>query len=354
MKRLLIFMWCLFLATIGLYADEQHRIKLNEKHTKESIGLAYCKISVTEVDSDDEGNAKVTVEIENLDESNILIIFDRAYAEKELKKLSPSITYDKKFPGTKGQREIVTYKESRRVLFIEPSEKIALPEITVRCTEPQLCILPLYIAKYKGKRTSKILLIEKQILELEIKVEEKVDEDYIRIEKEYIGLIDDMGKLTFCNNPLHRPTLDRQEAPFKEKINKIRYEIDSILTLHNKWFSRDRRYLRYDSLKRKLSEIDFVKYERDCGNSKNHKPNPPRPRHSCKYCNYTLQQIYEKLESFYMKIYNRQVTKQEVIADVNLLYKCCVDGNCNKHASLWNGSVYKSGIIEYYNRIKNF
>ena len=363
MKKTLIFMALFLFAAITTYADEQQRVKLDNEHTKEQIRLGYCNIFVTKVDSDDEGNSKVTVEIENLDETNVIILFGHAYPEKELKKLSPSITFDKNFPGTKGHRNIDTYSEARNVIFIEPSEKSMLPEIQVKSGEIQLCRLPLYIAKYKEKSflgvsngRNKILLMEKQILELEIEVEVKTDEDYLRLEQECNDLIGDISKQTFCNNSKHRPSISRQEAPYKEKISKIIVEIDDIINRHN-WYTSDKAYQRYNALKQKLDEIDFSKYERDCGIARNHGRPHPSPRHSCRYCNFSLQQIYHKLDDYYKKIYNssnRKAIKESVMADVNLLYRCCTDGNCTKHASSWSSSEYKSKITDRYNRISNF
>ena len=353
----------LFFAAIGSYADEQQRVNLNDGHTKEQIRFGDCNIFVTKVDSDDDGNAKVTVEIENLEETNVIILFGHAYPEKELKKLSPSITFDKNFPGMKGHRNIDTYKEARNVIFIKPSDKILLPEIQVKSGELQLCRLPLYIAKYKAKSfwrasngRNKMLLMEKQILELEIKVEVKPDEDYVRLESECNTLIEDISKQRFCNNPKHKPSLESQELPYKTKIVKIKTEIDEIVNRHN-WYTSDRGYQRYNVLKHKLDAIDFTAHEGDCDNPKNHRGISPRPRHSCKYCNSSLQQIYHKLDDYYKKIYNssnRKATKESVMADVDLLYKCCTDGNCSKHASSWNSSEYKSKITDRYNRISNF
>jgi hypothetical protein len=363
MKKRLIFMALFLFIIMTSYADEQQRVKLDDGHIKEQVRLGYCNVFVTRVDTDDEGNAKVTVEIENLDETNVIILFGHAYPEKELKKLSPSITFDKNFPGTKGHRNIDTYREARNVIFIEPSEKSMLPEIQVKIGEVQLCRLPLYIAKYRDKSLlgasngrNKMLLMEKQILELEIEVEVKPDEDYIRLEEACNNLIEDISKQTFCKHSKHRPSLKRQEAPFKERITKAQTEIDEIVNRHN-WTASDRGYQRYNALKQRLDEIDFTKYEGDCGNPRNHKRDPLPARHSCKYCNSSLQQIYHKLDDYYKKIYsssNRKATKESVIADVNLLYRCCTDGNCSKHASSWNSSDYKSKIADRYNRINNF
>ena len=353
MKRLLIFMSFLFFAALGSYADEEISVKLNDEHTKEQVHLDYCNIFVTKVDSDDDGNAKVTVEIENINEKYVIILFGHAYPEKDLKKLSPSITFDKYFNGTKGDRDIDIYREARNV-FINPPEKSMLPEIQVKSGEVKTCRLPLYFAKTKGK--NKMLLMNREILELKIEVEVKPDEDYIRIEKECNDLIEEISKQTFCNHPKHKTSLESQEAPYKTRIGNIKKEIDDII--NRRWFSNDtsdKGYQRYDALRQKLDTIDFTAYEGDCGNSRNHRgTNPPRPRHSCKYCNSSLQQIYHKLDDYYKKIYNRKATKESVMADVNLLYKCCTDGNCSKHASSWNSSEYKSKITDRYNRISNF
>ena len=41
------------------------------------------------------------------------------------------------------------------------------------------------------------------------------------------------------------------------------------------------------------------------------------------------------------------------MSQVNGLYNCCVDANCEKHAAAWsNGGDYKNKIIERYNRIQ--
>ena len=361
MKRILIFMSLFFFAALENYAGEQQKVKLDDRHTKEQVRLDYCNIFVTKVDSDDDGNAKVTVEIENLNETYVIILFGHAYPEKDLKDLQPSITFDKRFNGTKGHRDIETYRGTRNEIFIEPSEKRMLPEIQVKSGEVQTCRLPFYFAQYKKKSifgsnnsSNKMLLMQKEILELEIEVEVKPDEDYVRLEGECNTLTEEISKKKFCNHPKHKPSLENQELNYITRIGKIKTEIDEIINRHN-WNDSDRGYQRYNALKQKLDAIDLTAYEGDCGNHKNPRGNniPPHPRHSCKYCNYSFQQIYHKLDDYYKKIYNRKATKESVLTDVNLLYKCCTDGNCSKHASSWNKSEYKSKITDRYNRISN-
>ena len=360
MKRLLIFISFLIFAAIGSYADEQQRVKLDDDHKKVQTQFCNCNIFVTKVETDDDNNSQVAIEIENIAENNVIILFGHAYPEKELKKLSPSITFEN-FGGTKGQRVIDVYRDAQNDIFIEPSEKKMLQEIMVNSEEVKLCRLPFYIAKYKKKnffRTSngrnKMLIMEEKILELEIEVEVKPDEDYVRLESECDSLIEEIRKQTFCTNPNHRPLLESQELPYKTRITEINTEIDEIVNQHN-WYKYDRGRQKYNALKEKLDAIDFSAYEGDCGNPRNHKR--PSVRHSCKYCNYSLQQIYHKLDDYYKKIYissNRKATKESVMADVNLLYKCCTDRNCTKHASSWSSSEYKSKITDRYNKISNF
>lgn len=364
MRKLLIFMTSFFLAAILTFADKQEKVTLNNGN-RQTLSFGGCNVFVTRTSIDDDGNAKVTVAIENTDDSNVLILFDRAYSEKNLKKLSPPTTFDKGFPGTKGQRNVDTYKEAKNMLRIGPGETKNLSEISVEGAKTQLCRLPLYIGKYKdrkflGTRKKKLLLMEEVILELEIEVEykPKTDEDFVRLEKECNDLIEEISKQTFCTNSRHKMSLKEQKAPYKDRISRIISEIDRILANHKEWMSSDKEYQRYEGIKEKLfkdrsnNEDILSDYEGDCGN---HRTNLPR-RHTCKYCNLSLQQIYHKLDDYYKKIYNssnRKATKDAVMTDVNLLYRCCTDVNCTKHSS-WSSSEYKSKITDRYTRICNF
>ena len=354
MRKFWTFLAFFLVSAISIFADEQKSVKLNDDHQEEQIRLAYCNLFVKMISSDDEGNAKISIEIENLDESNAIYIFGRAIPEKELKKLAPRIMFDKSFPGTKGNRNIDTYRPVGNVLYIEPTDKRLLPEIQITNAEKQLCRLPLYFAKYKKKRLlgadfgkNKMLLMEKQVLELEIEVEQKSDEVYIRLADECDKLIEEISKQTFCNNPRHSPSLEKQEAPYKERIDNLKSEIDKRID-QKKWMSTDEGYRRYNSLKQKLSDIDFASLEKDCG--KRHGQGS-RTSQSCKYCKLSPQQIYHKLDDIYKTIYSsndRKATKESVMADVSLLY------GCQKHSASWKNSEYKSKITDRYNRIINF
>lgn len=348
MKKKLFYIFCLCAIAISTYADEQRKIKLDADHQNEMIRYALCNIFVANEGEGSDGITNVSINIENTDETNGIFLFGHAYPEKDLKRLTPSITYDKHFPGTKGRRTLDTYQGLKNVVFIEPVSKSFIHEIQVGEEEIVKYRLPLYIAKYKGKSRKKILLLEKQVIELEIECETK-DVDLIRLNEECDSLLKELESVTLCPNRRHKPSLDNQKQPYNKRIERKIAEIDSIVGTHQ-WPQTSKRYLAYDSLKTQLKDIDLSKYERDCGRHQGR-------GHQCKYCNLSLQQIYNKLDDCYIKIYNsnnRKETKAAVISEVNMLYRCCTDSNCRNHSSAWKKSEFKSRIIDRYNRINNF
>lgn len=318
MKKTFFLVVSLFLAVCSSFADEQIKVVLNEGHPRDTIKRAYCNIFVTKGETDDDGNTPVSVLVENLDETNVILLFGHAYPEKALKRLFPSITFDKMFPGTKGRRAIDTYDESKHFLLIESSNKRILPDLLVKNGEVLQFRLPFYLAKYKNRKRTKILIMEKDVKSLDITVEIGPDEDYIRLNAECDTLVNDLGKIGFCTNPKHTPSLDRQEGPYKERIEELKASIDSIISSHG-WYTTDKGYMRYDSLKQKLDRIDFTKYESDCGRHN------VKSIHKCNYCRLSSQEIFHKLDYYYRRIYSsndRKKAKADVMSVVNQLYKC--------------------------------
>lgn len=352
-KKLLFLITAVF-CTLTSYADKQKEIKLGPDRVADTVELSYCNIFVAKDELGDEENAKVMIMIENLEETNVLILFGHAYPEKELRKLSPSIFFDKQFPGTKGDRNIDTYGDLRGDLFlIEPTHKKTLPEFQMRSGEKQVWRFPLYIAKYKNSKGTKLLLQEKEIIELSIMVEQKPDQNYLRLMGDADSLVKDISQRIFCTNPKHRQSLELQEKPYKDGIEKINTEIDSIVATRN-WYVTDKGYQRYNMIKQKLNSVSFLSYEKDCGIHKK-KLVPRVPKHRCKYCGLSLQAIYLRLDRYYRKIdtsrKDKRKVKASVMPDVELLYRCSSDSKCANHSKEWSGSPYKSKITTCYNRI---
>lgn len=338
----------LILCTMGLMvrADEQKKVSLSNDHQQETVSLGYCNIFATLGDADGDETASVTIELENLDEQNVLILFDQAYSEKSIKKMPTSIRFDKKFGGTKNKRVIdpCSHKLGQVMLF-KPSEKLSILAITVSNDAATKCVMPIYIAKYQGKK--KLILLEKQVIELDIEASLKPSKEYLAVSDECDKLEKELGKKVFCTNSKHKPTLSKQKESYETRVSALKEQIDGIISAHS-WSPGDGGYKRFTALKERLDNLSYR--EGDCGKH-------GRSGHSCSYCSLSLQQIYHKLDDCYKKIYsssNRQQAKASVIGQVNALYQCCTDPTCSKHSAEWKkGGDYKNKITERYNRIKN-
>ena len=85
MKKVLIsFLICLMSTCV--MADEQKKVTLSSNHDNEMISLSYCNIFVNLKEVDD-GVGEVSIEMENLSESKVLILFDRSYTEKQVNEI---------------------------------------------------------------------------------------------------------------------------------------------------------------------------------------------------------------------------------------------------------------------------
>ena len=347
MNKILFPLFAFLLVTTIARADEQRKVTLSSDHNKEAINLSYCNIFLT-MNQVDDGTGDVSIEVENLSESNVLILFDRSYTEKQAKKMSPSLLFDKTFGGTKGQRILdACTPPATRVMQFRPSDKFNLFAVRLENEATSVVKLPIYIAKWKGSK--KLILLEKQVIELNITAELKPSAEYVDMSKQCEELIKNIERTGICPNSKHRPSADKQKEDFQEKIDELKTKIDGIISSHG-WSSGDNGYRRYNELKSKLDGIKFA--ERDCGRHK-----AAVAGHKCSYCGLSLQQIYHKLDDLYKKIYSssdRKAAKANVMSQVNALYNCCTDSKCSSHASQWKkGGDYKSKIVERYNRINS-
>lgn len=340
MKKIVISL-LLCLVAMTTWADEQRKVTLSTDQTQQTINLAYCNIFVKMIEEDGE-NAKVVVELENLSETKVLLLFDRSYSEKSVKRMSPSIRFDKTFGGTKGKRVIdACSQQLSRVMKFQPSDKYALPQVTVANGSKEVVKLPIYISKWKG--TKKLILLEKQIIELEVEAE-------LRPSAEYVGLTDEVGQLErekLCSHSGHSPKLARQKEQFQEKIDALKQKIDDAIAAHG-WSEGDGGYTRYQALKARLDAIDIdAQVVSNCGRH-------GAPRDECGNCKLSLQTIYQRMDDLYKRIYNsgdRQATKQSLMPQVNALYTCASQHRTHK-AQWQRGGDYKNKIQERFNRIK--
>jgi len=359
-----LFLTCIMLGLVAtnILADEQKEITLSDDHIEETVTLpSLCNIFAS-LKVNDEENGTLTLQVENIGEEYTLLLFGADFNEKYLKRLNPKITYHKIFGGSKGKRTTDYSRDIDGIKKLDPSDKQILVSKEVSNGDFRTLRIPIYIAKYKNKKRNAIELMEKQLVELNIRTELKPDEDFIRLSEEVSQYVEKMESQPLCTHKRHRASLEQQKDYYSRLRNGMIEQIDSILRAHNNWFKGDRGYEKYDSLRIELQRIDLdsPKYiTANCGKTNLHKKvSKPKAKHSCKYCGLSLAQIYHSLDDYYQKIYssnNRTATKKAVIGDVRTLYNCCVDDDCRRHASEWRkGSNYKGKIVERYNRINDF
>lgn len=346
-KKLWILSVLLLSIVNSSFADEQRKVRLDDnKHTKETIEVANFNIFLELTDVEENGNVKVNIELENLDDSKGLSLFERSYNEKTLKKMRPKIKYDKIFPGSKGMRLIDACDHIKNAIHLYPSQKEMIMTLSARDGEVTKVTLPIYIIEYKDKnyifwKKKELRLLQKEIIELEIEIDLKPGEIYANITRECDNLLKEFDDILFCAHKKHKPSLEEQKKDFQNKIDSLVEKIDGIIQ-SNGWLSSEKRYKLFDAQRDRLKNIKLEEKEGDCGKHNVHK---------CKYCNSSLQQISHQLDDVYQKIYSsqdRNAAKAELIKNVNAMYDCA------KRRRDWRRSDYKVKIERLYKEIKQF
>jgi len=347
-KKISILFVLLFSLVTTSFADEQRKVKLDDdKHNKETIEVANFNIFLELIEVEENGNAKVKVELENLDESKGLSLFERAYNEKTLKKMRPKIKYDKIFPGSKGKRLIDACSNIRSAIHLYPSQKELIMTLSAKDGETTKATLPIYIIEYKDKNyilweKQELILLQKEVIELEIEIDLKPGEVYVNITTECDSLLKEFDEVVFCTHKRHKPSLEEQKAEFQNKIDLLVEKIGGIIE-SNGWFSTEKRYKLFDEQRERIKNIKLEEKEGICSKHVY--------VHRCKYCSSSLQQISHKLDDIYQIIYSsqeRSITKAEQIKSVNAMYDCA------KRRRDWRKSEYKDKIVRLYNEINQF
>lgn len=353
MTKRFLFISLLFLVAFTTVANEERKVRLSSDHAEEMLTFEPCNVFITKGETDANGMAKVTIQVESRLEDQAILLFHQPYSEKALKNGTPQITFWKNFPGS---RVIENCELMSKDVIIEPSGKIELPmTLSGGNDSPVHLDLPIYIAKDKKNNFKKLELRELLVYTLDIQVETGPSKELLDLEERCNTLISEISGKSFCNNTKHKLSLEEQEAPYNKRIHDLNEEIENAIQSHE-LKSGDSGYEKYASLQAKLAEIEFnEKSCSKCSYTAPKQPKQPKPKphndkpKSCKYCNMSLSQIYQRLNDYYVKIHTRKSTKQQVIGDVNALYNCA-----SRHSSAWkNGGSIKNKIQETYNRIKS-
>jgi hypothetical protein len=289
--------------------------------------------------------------MENNDDKYDLFLFGHSYNEKDLKK--QKIRFHKK---SRDIKDIIPCEGCRgdEILKVESRKKRKLIFDHDNCSKIEL---PIYVAKHQPKKflsSEKYVILERQTITLDVDFksdDEVTDEDLLRLNSAYEDLLSELHREGICPRSTHNPSKERQLAPYKTKVQEILDNIKKIKQQHN-WREKSEEYQKYKELKNKLDDIDFGKYERDCG--KCGARSGLKPAHHCSYCNKSLSDVLNTLQRIYQKI-DTGTPKSSVEGEANALHKAWTGGCPNLSKKKRNDTSKKSANIDdYYRRIKNF
>lgn len=350
-KRLITFLIASLLACALSQANNELRCTLEpgEPHTFNDLGYGIISCQVVEYN----GSHRVVVSLENITTSQAILLFKNDLNDNQLKKNKPKIEFTKNFPGSKGNRLVHGCKElNNSVNIIIPENKLdfvfEVPDWSTVNFK-----LPIYLAEYNTKKLEKkgannidYKILSEEILDFEIEIRywPEDDPEYVSAKTAVEDLVKSAEDASFCNNPKHKPSLELQQKPYKEKKDSLENVINSTLINHSKWYSTDKPHIKYSELLAKLAKIDLNAHLYDCGN---HKIIPIG--HKCGYCSMSQLQIYNQLDDIFQQMRTGKLTKSVALKKAKELYLCN-----QKNAKRKKTSTYTDKISKFYNRIINY
>ena len=369
MTRRLLFITLLCLAALTTLADEERKVRLSDDHALEMLSFGPCNVFVSKGETDANGKAPIIIRVENTCENVALLLFHSSYNEKSLKKINPQTVFSKNFPG---EHVIMSCEGLNQDILIKPSKSVTLPmELSAGSESPAELKLPIYVAKNKKKDFEKLEIRRKETYTLNIEAETGPSRVYLDLESRCEELVKEIERVTFCNSSKHKVSLEEQKKPYIEKTRALNEEIEQVINDHG-LKDGDAGYEKYNTLKNQLKAIQFKetcckecckKPKKICPNCKRPKdectcPKPKicpkckrpikqctcdKPKPCCNYKDWSCDKVYNRLHDIYVKIYNKKVTKKQVIDEATALYN-----HAKKHKK-----CSSTKIEEFYNRIKN-
>lgn len=346
MKRSFIILFFLCVSLFRVYAQDAIEILLDKDEVSKTI--YGCNLTFTRGGT--AGNSRVDIKIKN-NSSDVVILFNRNYNEKELKKelkkknrTFPSITYDKFYRGTKGvNSNYVTGLND--IVRLEQGSVANLPSQSISTIAK--IRLPLYLGKYKGKKKSKLIINDFKDIPFVIRIPEQIDNDYPELLRRYEELNNNVKKASpFCNNPAHT-----ESRKLEEKYQKDKEQI--IAEINNKLVSvyGPTNINNYNNLYNKVQGIVFE--ERDCGRHKV-ASTTTKSVHHCAYCDKSLDYINNEIDGLYNKLRTGKISQSKAEDEAEKIISACNTRDCPLNAKWKKGGNIRKRIEGTYQDIKNF
>lgn len=332
----------LFCGNIAL-AQQEESINLEVAVTEEcKSNLGYSLVDFKLLQPSD-NSSKIEISIENLQPGETLMLFPAAKTEKELKKLTPKVVFDKAFGGDKGKRSVsgcsgIPYAEQ-----IAPSQKTKF-SITVENETAQELTIPFYFVKtdnalLRGKRVT-ILREETVKYRITVRAWNESNEQFAALKDSVNQFVSSLKSVRFCKHKRHAESVETQQQPYKARMERLKEQIDNI---RRNWTSDQTPHKAYSRLIEELGKINLDDY--NIGNCRRHGNSKA---HSCSYCSLSAEQVYHQLDDLYQSMYVGRVSKADASRKASALYQCYQKSRKRKKSS-----SFANGIACLYNRIVN-
>lgn len=336
--------------TTFAYADGKHEILLKEgEKTTQTISVEPLYDLTVEITGQDENrNVHLSILFDNLSPTETMVVFCAKYPETSLNRAL--IRYDRRFGGTKGKRitesPYPALNDKENYYEIEPGSrtKLLLSSKPMKDNQTYECFIPIYIARSKKCLFTKLVLLEKRVEELSVRVKLAPDVRYLQLLSEVDSLAHAAARDTikYCKHAgtPHYPTIEKQKATWRAKIDSLNNEIYK--ELKSRAASEGSVvYAEFDEIFAKLDKIDI-----DAIPLVEHKVasgcNCPQSIR-----NMTLAAIYNRLDDLYQGLYTGRKSKESIISEVKALKTHA--GHIQK-----DPKGYKKRIDKYYNLIMSF
>lgn len=366
MKKAILTLTIVCFAITMALGQQQITVQLCDEKPSHEEPIMYnynptelCRFHIIKGETDNQGNTPVSIRIEKSDDDYLLLLFNRALDKKTLR--GNLIYFANNFSGGESVQKVENIDNAEDFVCISSEygkRDYRFPEITVKEGQLYECMVPIHVAKEKHMfLCSKKKKVIESILEISIKISvEEPDHLYPSLKRQCDSLVDvfndSIKAHAFCTSKLHQTKFEDQIYPFTDEQDFLRYKINEAKT---KWTPGSSKYQKYEDLLTLLSSMDiaieeYKESKYDCGDKTKHKT-----IHSCRYCKLTLEEIYNKIDRHYKDLYNQKAEKKQIMGDVSILFNCCKDPTCAKHAKEWKkGGKLPQKIKERYDQIKAF
>lgn len=313
------------LGMVAWAADGTYIISLKGINSEKTERLGYANISFKFLSL--EGNvARVAVSIDNISDTDALLVFRNQMDENILKKNTPKIEFDKSYAKSESRtvQGVANLQDLQAIL--QPADYTTLLDIDIPLAIVKELYIPIYLAKYnpndlqkgRDKTTFKIFEKKNDLFKITVTAWTENDPDYVAAKTSVDEFLDSLDRVKFCDHPKHNITLSDQQRPYIQVRDSLvemvleRRKIKNIM-------STDDGFESYEKLIDNLKNADFNKHVADCGE---HKRDSIIHDHSCILCSLSEKDIYHSLDDLYQNMRSGKITKAVAVRKAKALYYC--------------------------------